>query len=66
MARAPGSLTISAPPCSPSCQSPSTAPSGSATIAIRPPSRLSNGSRDTLPPARSTRSAAAAASSTCT
>ena len=60
----PGALTTSAPVCSPACQTLNTAPSGSAKIAIRPASKMSNGSVTTVPPFARTRSTASSALST--
>jgi hypothetical protein len=55
-----------APRWAPGVHTPNTAPEGSATIAIRPPSRLPNGSARRLPPAFTALAATASASSTHT
>ncbi len=46
----PGSLTSCAPVWAPGCHRPSTAPAGSAKIAMRPASITSIGSTKTVPP----------------
>ena len=66
MLQAPGSLTTSAPGRSPGVQAQITAPSGSASTAIRPAGGTSNGSTTTLPPASAAARAASSALSTCT
>ena len=55
-----------APRWAPGVHTPNTAPAGSATIAIRPPSRLPKGSATRLPPAFTALAATASASSTHT
>src|SRR5215217_1371846 len=64
--QAPGSLTTWAPLRWPGCQTPNTAPDGSARTAMRAPPGDSNGSPTTLPPAAAARSTAASALSTQT
>ena len=61
---APGSLTTPAPWKVPGCQTPNTAPVGSAKTAIVPRSMTSIGSAITVPPASLTAAAVASASST--
>jgi len=62
----PGSLTMPAPWCARACQTLNGAAAGSATMAIRPESKTSNGSENTFPPAAGTLAAVASASSTAT
>jgi len=61
-----GSLTRSAPVKLFGCQTPNTAPVGSAKSAIRPMSITSIGSTTTLPPAALTLAAVSSASATLT
>ena len=61
---APCSLSTRVPMCCLGCQSPKAAPCGSATKAMRPESKMSNGSSSTLPPAALTFSAVSSALST--
>ena len=59
----PGSLATPIPVCPRDCQTPNTAPPGSAATAIRPTSITSNGSISTMPPAALIRLAVPSASS---
>ena len=62
--RLPGSLTTAAPRNWSGCQTANAAPSGSVNAAIRPKSKMSNGSTTTLPPASRTLAAVSSALST--
>ena len=63
---APGSFTTCAPVCSLGCQSPMTAPAGSAKRDMRPACMTSMGGMNTVPPLAETLATVSSASSTLT